>query len=129
MGNPCRRNRCTACCVDTRMTLTEADVGRLAAAGWADFVHETRDGDLMLRNRDGRCVFLGDDGCRVYPLRPEGCRLYPLVLDLASDRVVRDEFCPHRGEFAVDPDRASRLRQSVTAEAAEAASRLRSVRG
>jgi len=105
------------------MTLTCADVERLAAAGWTDFVHETRDGELMLRNRAGRCVFLGDDGCRVYPLRPEGCRLYPLVLDLRSDRVVRDEFCPHRSEFGVDPARTRRLRRSVSDEATEAARR------
>ncbi|HOO77352.1 MAG TPA: YkgJ family cysteine cluster protein [bacterium] len=26
---------------------------------------------------DGRCPFLGADGCRIYPLRPPACRSFP----------------------------------------------------
>jgi Fe-S-cluster containining protein len=123
--NPCERHRCHACCIGTRMTLTSADVARLEAAGCRDFFRLTRNGDLELVNRDGHCVFLDGGRCSVYQVRPEGCRLYPLVLDLDSDRVVRDEFCPHRVEFPVDTSRVVRLRRSVACESAEAEHRLR----
>lgn len=123
--NPCRRHDCHTCCVDTRMTLTEADISRLESVGFSDFARENRDGDLELRNSEGRCVFLEDGRCGVYHRRPDGCRLYPLVLDLGLDRVVRDDFCPHQGEFSIDPDRAARLRRSVARETAEAAKRRR----
>ncbi|HSN54590.1 MAG TPA: YkgJ family cysteine cluster protein [Candidatus Sulfomarinibacteraceae bacterium] len=121
--SPCRRHDCHACCVATRMTLTEADVERLRSAGYQDFARVNGDGDLELVNRDGRCVFLGDGRCRVYRVRPEGCRLYPLVLDLGDDRVVRDRFCPYWREFPVTAERVRRLRRSVALEAVEACRR------
>ena len=107
------------------MTLTEADVTLLESAGFSDFARLNPNGDLELKNRDGRCVFLEDGRCGVYDLRPDGCRLYPLVLDLGLDRVVRDDFCPHYEDFLIDPDRAARLRRSVARESTEAAKRRR----
>ena len=107
------------------MTLTEADVGRLESVGFSDFVRLNRDGDLELRNRDGRCIFLEDGRCGVYDRRPDGCRFYPLVLDLGLDRVVRDGFCPRHEDFSIDSDRVARLRRSVARESAEAAKRRR----
>jgi Fe-S-cluster containining protein len=111
------------------MTLTEADVARLEGAGYRDFFRHNPDGDLELRNRRGRCVFLAGGRCRAYSERPEGCRLYPLVLDLGSDRVFRDDFCPHREEFPVVASAVDRLRRSVACEAAEAVRRRRISRG
>ncbi len=124
-NNPCRRHRCTLCCRDTRMTLTEADVAALEATGATGFARLDDNGDLEFVNRDGRCVFLGDDGCRVYEARPEGCRLYPLVLDLRSGMVIRDTLCPHRGEFDLELAHELALRRSVAREEAEALCRLR----
>jgi Fe-S-cluster containining protein len=118
--NPCVRHDCHACCIGTEMTLTEADVALLEDAGWTDFCHVNRHGDLELGNRNGRCVFLDGSRCRVYRVRPEGCRLYPFVLDIASDRVVRDRSCPHRGEFSVSRELTDRLRRSVARERVEA---------
>ena len=121
--NPCRRHACHLCCLETRMTLTEADADRLRRAGFEDFARITPDGDLELTNRDGACVFLDRGACRVYGLRPEGCRFYPLVLDLDLGGVIRDERCPHRDEFPVDAGVAAELRRSVATEEAEAARR------
>ncbi len=121
--NPCLRHRCHACCVGTMMTLTLDEVGRLEARGHRGFFRETEQGELQLVNRHGRCVFLRGAVCAVYADRPEGCRLYPLILDRDIDRVVRDDFCPHTGEFEFVPDDERRLRRSVAVEDAEAASR------
>jgi Fe-S-cluster containining protein len=107
------------------MTLTEADVSMLESAGFTDFVRLNTRGDLELKNRGGRCVFLTEAGCGVYEIRPEGCRLFPLILDMRSDRVVRDDYCPHWRDFPIDVDRAERLRQSVERETAEAERRRR----
>jgi Fe-S-cluster containining protein len=126
---PCRRHSCTACCHDTEMTLTEADVARLEASGATDFMRVDHRGDLVLVNRSGRCVFLGDRGCRVYFIRPEGCRLYPLIFDARSGRVVRDGFCPFADEFPISAADARAVRRSVEREETEAILRLQVHRG
>jgi Fe-S-cluster containining protein len=118
--DPCARHGCHLCCLDTRMTLTEGDVARLEAAGFKDFFRLNTEGDLELRNHGGRCVLLDGGRCSAYAARPEGCRLYPLILDLQSDRVVRDEYCPHRGSFPITTGEAERLRRSVAVERIEA---------
>jgi Fe-S-cluster containining protein len=61
--NPCVRNACHICCLDTRMTLTEADVARLEAAGYEDFYFVNDDHDLQLLNVDGHCIFLVEGRC------------------------------------------------------------------
>lgn len=125
----CSRHDCHACCVETRMTLTEADVGRLEGAGFRDFARLNEDGDLELVNPSGSCMFLDRGRCGVYELRPEGCRFYPLVVDLGTGRVVRDEFCPFRDDFSMDGHSVRELKRSVEREAAEAAARRRRADG
>ncbi len=122
--SPCRELQCSACCVETAMTLTEADVRRLRARGHTGFWRQTTSGDLQLLNRSGRCVFLTTEGCSVYDDRPEGCRLYPLVLDTGRDVVRHDGFCPKVDRFPITVELAAQLRRSVEAEAREAARRL-----
>ena len=102
------------------MTLTEADVARLEAAGHRGFFFVNDDHDLQLENVDGRCVFLVDGRCSAYADRPEGCRLYPLILDLSVDRVVLDSVCPWASDFTFTQEDEVRLRRSVVEEAAEA---------
>lgn len=106
------------------MTLTGADVERLEAAGFRDFVRPGPRGQLQLRRVGDRCLFLRDGRCVAYGHRPEGCVLYPLVLDVASDAVVLDDFCPHRAEFAFTAVDRARLRGSVADEEREAAARM-----
>jgi Fe-S-cluster containining protein len=124
--NPCVRNACHICCLDTRMTLTEADVARLEAAGYEDFYFVNDDHDLQLLNVDGHCIFLVEGRCSVHDDRPEGCRLYPLILDLSVDRVVLDAVCPWADEFTFTQDDEVQLRRSVVDEGRE--SRIRSSR-
>ena len=127
--SPCRDHACHLCCVNTRMTLTEADVERLRSTGARRFFRRNRDGVPQLVNRNGHCVFLVDGHCSVYEHRPEGCRLYPLILDLDLDQVVRDDFCPWRDEFEFTAEDAGAVRESVAAEAREASGRRRKPEG
>ncbi len=124
--NPCLAHDCHMCCLNTRMTLTEADVVRLEEAGQKDFCFLNDDDDLQLLNVDGHCLFLVDGRCSVREARPDGCRLYPMILDLSVDRVVFDSVCPWPTEFNFTDDDVVRLRRSVAEEAREA--RLRRAR-
>jgi Fe-S-cluster containining protein len=104
-GIPCKIHNCVKCCIETRMPLTSFDIERITKQGYRikDFVVK-RKRERQLKNRDGRCVFLGDDGCKIYPFRPEGCRLYPLVYDEDSGKGVIHDFCPYGREFKVSGD-------------------------
>ena len=124
--SPCLRNACHICCLDTRMTLTEADVGRLEAVGQRGFYFVNDDHDLQLLNVDGHCIFLVEGRCSVHDDRPEGCRLYPLILDLSVDRVVLDTICPWARDFTFTQEDEVQLRRSVVDEEREG--RLRASR-
>jgi len=104
-GIPCTVHNCVKCCIDTRMPLTRFDIERISKQGYRikDFVVK-RKRERRLKNRDGRCVFLGDDGCIIYSFRPEGCRLYPLVYDEDDGKGVIHDFCPYGREFKVSGD-------------------------
>ena len=86
------------------MPLSRIDIERISRQGYRfkDFVKHKR--GRRLENRDGRCVFLGDDGCIIYSFRPEGCRLYPLVYDEYDGKFVVHGLCPYCHEFKVSVD-------------------------
>jgi Fe-S-cluster containining protein len=109
-GIPCTSHSCMQCCLETSMPLSSSDITRIVKLGYerSDFVTMLTDGAYQLRNRSGRCVFLSEVGCTIYPNRPEGCQLYPLIWDEDRGQAVRDYLCPHAGEFDVrKPDRAN----------------------
>ena len=109
----CRR--CGACCRNAshrprRILLLPTDVDRLEkwgevgfkvdAKGEAPFVAE-------MRKAGGACVFLTDEGCRVYPHRALLCRTYPFWIerDSRSFEIKFDARCPglgHGGELRED---------------------------
>lgn len=102
-GDPCLANACSACCHDTEMLLTEADVARLSALRPGPFWFRADDGYMQLRTRDAPgapCWFLEGGRCSVWADRPEGCRAYPAVWD--GRRTLLDaRHCPHTGDFAL----------------------------
>ena len=63
---------------------------------------------------DGRasCVFVGEQGCRVYPDRPGACRAYPVGRGASrrGDGTVEERFVlikePHCRGFAEDPEQS-----------------------
>ena len=113
----CAKHGCAACCYETEMPLTEDDITRLAALGHRreDFVTWSDEGTAQLKVREetGKpCFFLRDNRCSVYADRPAGCRIYPLVLN-EHGRLVRDEDCPHRAEFPLDPTAKRRIQRVI----------------
>ena len=104
-GIPCKIHDCVKCCIETRMPLTSFDIERITKQGYdiKDFVVK-RKRERQLKNRDGRCVFLGDDGCKIYSFRPIGCRLYPLVYNENNGKGIIHDFCPYGHEFKVSGD-------------------------
>ena len=104
-GIPCTIHNCVKCCVETRMPLSRVDIERISGQGYRfrDFVVK-RGKERHLKNNNGRCVFLGDDGCKIYSIRPEGCRLYPLVYDDNRGKVFVHDLCPYGREFKVSRD-------------------------
>jgi len=91
------------------MPLSLADIARLKELGYKvnEFVVQ-RGGERRLRNREGKCFFLTDKGCKVYDDRPTGCRFYPLVFDEEGEPLVDPE-CALSAQFEVDPDEAAQL--------------------
>jgi Fe-S-cluster containining protein len=101
-GIPCKIHNCVKCCIETSMPLSHFDIERISRKGYwfKDFVVKHRK-ECHLKNINGRCVFLGINGCNIYSFRPEGCRLYPLVFDENYGRVVIHDFCPYGHEYNV----------------------------
>ena len=95
-GEICLKYKCFRCCLNTEMPLTEDDIARIESLGYSrDYFVVIKDGVPRLRNVNGRCVFLNDDGlCRIYEHRPIGCRLYPIIQ--VDDYCMPDyEYCPY----------------------------------
>jgi uncharacterized protein len=86
-----------SCCRDKRLTLLPYDVLRLRRAlgkSSAEFLAEHAELEIepsgwpTVRLRlaeDGRCPFVGEAGCGVYPDRPTCCRVYPLARAVGLD--------------------------------------------
>ena len=110
-GVPCKINRCVHCCIETRMPLSLLDMNRISKIGYRleDFAIRTEEG-WRLKNQFGRCIFLAEGGCEIYPHRPEGCRLYPLAYDENSGKIVLDSICPYRYGFNVEKGDIQRLK-------------------
>ena len=59
----------------------------------------------MKKSSEGKCVFLKDNQCRIYPLRPLICMCYPFELKFNGDKGLHDfDFtveCPgiNQGKF------------------------------
>lgn len=122
-GSPCLRHKCVACCLETEMPLTEADMKCIEKLGFkrAEFTVEI-DGETRLMNRQRRCFFLDKGICKVYKSRPDGCRIYPLVYDVDARRFIFDPVCPYTAEFKTtkeDKEHLKHLMHKLDREAAK----------
>jgi Fe-S-cluster containining protein len=91
--------KCVICCGDTkektrRILLLTAEAEQIATAtsqpiasfavkieGKAPYSHE-----MKKMRENGKCVFLENNSCIIYPLRPLICRFYPFELKMAANR-------------------------------------------
>jgi len=98
--------RCGRCCRDIegwdrRVLLLEKDITRLEKQGEKDFFEPTDEGKFIavMKKKDGRCVFLGENGCMVYEDRALLCRMYPFYVERQGDVYVIgvDMGCPGVG--------------------------------
>ena len=76
-------NRCNRCCQHQRIRINPYEVARLALScgiSTTEFISQftTENGIEILRQPDGRCVLLTEQGCGVHADRPLVCRIYPL---------------------------------------------------
>ncbi len=99
--NACLFHKCTLCCYDTEMNLSNKDVNIIRNLGYEEtsFVKE-KNGLKYLKNRHGKCVFL-ENYCTIYRNRPEGCQLYPVIFESGTKKVTLDKLCPFNKEFRV----------------------------
>ncbi|MFC1803998.1 YkgJ family cysteine cluster protein [Thermoproteota archaeon] len=109
-GIPCTIHSCFKCCVDTHMPLTGIDIKRISKQGYRykDFVIR-RKRERYLKNHNGKCFFLEDNGCKIYFFRPDGCHLYPLVYNENTSKAVIHDFCPYGNMFKVSRDDVENL--------------------
>ena len=105
--------RCTKCCGNTptktrHIIMVEVEAERICEAtlqpivafayrieGRVPYVYEMR------KNQKGKCVFLNEDSCTVYALRPLVCRFYPFKLEHGKRRRHLFSFtneCPRIGK-------------------------------
>ncbi len=105
------KHECVECCLKTRMPLANTDLKRILKLGYKlEYFAVKTDGEWRLKNSSGRCVFLSEEGCRIYRYRPEGCILYPLVYDENLGKAVIDPFCPYGSLFEVHKNDIRRLK-------------------
>lgn len=97
-------NRCGLCCGDTQektrhILLLQKEAKQIAEhvrMQTADFSLEINDkfpyGCEMKKTSDGQCVFLKENQCTIYSLRPLICRFYPfqLTFDKAKNLHIFD---------------------------------------
>ena len=90
--------RCAICCGDTEtktrhILLLETEAKRIAeltSKPIREFAEKTANHDPyvyeMRKTADeGKCIFLKDNGCTIYQLRPLVCRFYPFELRVAEN--------------------------------------------
>ena len=110
-----RCNRCGLCCRDTenkvRMILllkAEADhISEMKSMDAEKFTLKIEGSEpyvyMMKKTEEGKCVFLENNSCSIYNIRPLICRFYPFELkDLGDDSYIfiPTQECPCIGKGA-----------------------------
>ena len=57
--------------------------------------------EWLLKQKKGKCIYRGKDGCEIYDKRPFECRLYPYIFDFGDPYLVvlDDRFCKQYEDF------------------------------
>jgi Fe-S-cluster containining protein len=95
--------KCGTCCGDTenqirRVLLTEKDIKRIQKLGYKDFFnHANKDVFLgIMKKKKGKCIFYGENGCKIYKERALLCHMYPFWIERKDDIffIKVSEQCP-----------------------------------
>jgi hypothetical protein len=93
-------NRCGLCCGDTkqktrRILLLETEAKKISSQtslSIPDFSMEIKDrfpyAYEIKKTSEGKCVFLKDNRCSIYQLRPLICAFYPFELKFDKDKLL-----------------------------------------
>ncbi|MEM3755166.1 MAG: YkgJ family cysteine cluster protein, partial [Candidatus Bathyarchaeia archaeon] len=112
-GIPCKAHSCIKCCIKTKMILSKEDIERIKKVGYEEKSFLYRKGSIfMIKNKNGKCVFLKDFGCSIYKYRPLGCKLYPLIYDTKKGFII-DNLCPYRNEFKISKNDVKELSRLI----------------
>jgi Fe-S-cluster containining protein len=91
-------NTCGLCCGDTKqktrhillLEIEAAKISSQTSEQISDFSTEIKDklpySYEMKKTSEGKCVFLKDNQCCIYPLRPLICMFYPFELKFDKDQ-------------------------------------------
>ena len=103
--------RCGTCCQDTasrdrRVLLLDSDTKRFKEAGYTNFHEETENEKPfvgVLKKKQGRCIFLGQNECMTYHNRALLCRMYPFWIEKNDEKfIIRPDLeCPGFGDGKV----------------------------
>lgn len=89
--------RCAKCCGDTeekvrKILLLESEARRIAfqtSRAVKDFAERVEDSQpyayQMVKTEAGKCIFLKNNSCSIYPIRPLICKFYPFELKKDSN--------------------------------------------
>jgi Fe-S-cluster containining protein len=84
--------RCGLCCGDTEkkvrsvllLRIEAEHISQKTSLSLYEFVENIEDSEpyvyRLKKNADGKCMFLKDNGCTIYQMRPLICRFYPFEL-------------------------------------------------
>jgi Fe-S-cluster containining protein len=89
------------CCGDTKqknrhILLLEAEVKKIVAQTGrptSDFSIEIKDKlpyVYEMKKKEGKCVYLEDNRCSIYPFRPLICMFYPFELNFLEDKALHN---------------------------------------
>ncbi|KYK21164.1 hypothetical protein AYK21_05380 [Thermoplasmatales archaeon SG8-52-2] len=92
------------------MLLSNSDIQKIENIGYEKkYFTRSKKGWLILKNKDGRCVFHNGKICLIYENRPEGCILYPLIFNKENNFALADEECPYQDSFKFNKKNINQL--------------------
>jgi Fe-S-cluster containining protein len=100
---------CTKCCEQKGFVyFTERDIERTAEflsmpkeKFESRFIYRTRNTRRLRTPQHGQCIFLGDGGCSIHPVKPAQCRIFPFwpeLVESAKEWHGTAAWCPGMGK-------------------------------
>ncbi len=88
-------NQCGECCKIV-VKVSKEEINKIKNKGYKDFleIDPIKGKDYVLKRVNGICVFLTDNKCEIYNIRPKICRLYPFL-----DKNAKIKSCKPRDLF------------------------------